>query len=467
MRILFIGSSTKEIYRDLKDSAPQYPPLGLAYMASVLEKEKFEVKIIDLAVENIKKDDLIKIIESYSPKIIGFSAVTPIVESAYKLIDFLKPHFQDITFIIGGPHPTALPEEAVRHADIIIRGEGERTIVEIAKAIKKNKTYKKIDGISFIHNGKIIHNKPMALIDDLDEIPYPARNLLPMDKYQYLSGKKTNISNIMFSRGCPFQCNYCNKNIFGYKTRLRSVENIIGEMDELVNEFNVNEIHISDDNFNFNRKNTMELCKTLKKRKLKINFFPHGGVRVNSVDSEQLKALKEVGFFAMIFGVESGNQQILNNIKKGITLQQARDAFKLAHKIKFDEIWGYFIFGLKGETIKTARETIKFAIELDPTIAKFHILVPLPGTEYYNELKSQNRLRIKRWSDFAIYSDPSFIPQNMTVQQLINIHKEAYRKFFFRPKIAYRVVNMAFKNPQKILSYGKAGLSILNLTNKK
>jgi radical SAM superfamily enzyme YgiQ (UPF0313 family) len=185
------------------------------------------------------------------------------------------------------------------------------------------------------------------------------------------------------------------------------------------------------------------------------------------VKQEQFKKFKEIGFYAIAFGVESGNQQILNNIKKGITLKQVRRAFKLAHKAGFEEISGYFMLGLKGETLQTAKDTINFAIELNPTIAKFHITVPYPGTEYYNELKAQNRLRIKRWFDYAIYSSPTFTPENISVKQLINLQKEAYRRYFFRPRAFLNILNAGLKNKDRMLNYIKLAPSVMKLVKNK
>ena len=466
MKILFIRPPTKEIYKDLKGSAPEYPPLGLAYVAAVLEKEGHEIRIIDLAVESINHIDLIRIIKTFGPEVIGLTAVTPNIEIAYSIIDKLRNRFKNITFLIGGPHVTSMPEEALEHADIVVRSEGEYTALEIIKSLENKKSLKNVDGISFKKNKKIIHNKSRKLIDNLDELPYPARHLLPMKKYQYLSGKGTRITNIMMSRGCPFRCNYCNKNIFGSNIRGRSIENILGEIDELVKKFNIDEIHVSDDTFNYDREKTVELFREIIKRRYGLKFFPHNGVRVNSVDEAQLDTLKKAGFYAIAFGVESGNQQIINNIRKGITLDQARKAFLMAKKVKFDEVIGYFMLGLKGENESTANDTINFSIELNPTIAKFHIVVPYPGTDFYNELKAENRLRIKKWSDFGLYSEPTFIPKDISLVKLLELYKKAYLKFYLRFDPITGIIMSMIKNPNKIKAYVLAGINILKMSGK-
>ncbi len=456
MKTLLIRPPAGDIYKKMKGVTPEYPPLGLAYLAAVLEENKHETKILDLAVEEFDVKDLIKFIEGFSPEIIGFTSTTPTIEQTYELAKMLKSEFKDKTFVLGGPHGSALPEEALEYFDIVVRGEGEHTTLEIAN----KKKLENIEGISFKHNNKKVHNKDRAPIANLDKLPLPARHLLKMDKYHYFGARKHPLTNIFTSRGCPFSCTYCNKLIFGKTYRVLGIKRVLDEIDELVNDFKIREIHISDDTFNFDRKRTIELFTEIKKRNYDLSFFPHNGVRVNSIDREVLKLLQDVGFYAMSYGVEAGNQSILNNIKKGITIQQVKDAVKLTKEFDF-ETWIFFILGLPGETKKTIMDSINLAVELEPDFAKFSILVPYPGTEVYSYYK--DRLTIKKWSDFGLWSGPTFNHENISVEELQKMFRYAYRKFYLRPRPMLKFMKRNIKNPSNVIENFKAGFNILRV----
>jgi len=461
IKTLLIKPPTGGIYKEMKKITPEYPPLGLAYIASFLERADHEVKIIDLSVENYDEIKLMKLIDKFSPAIIGITANTPTADSAYRIVHSLKSAFPDILFIMGGPHPTVLPDEALQYADVVIRGEGEETFLEIADKGFTKKMLMETKGISMRFNGKKIRNPDREFNTDLDSFPLPARHLLPMNKYHYFGARKYPLTNILTSRGCPFQCSYCNKKIFGHKFRARSPEDVLKEIDFLVQVLHIKEIHISDDTFCLDKKRVLEICRLVKERGYDLVFFPHNGFRVDTVDSELLESMKSAGFYAQVFGVESGNQQILMNIRKGITLEQVRTAFRLSKELGF-ETWGTFILGLMGETKQSAMDTIKFAIELDPDVAKIHILVPYPGTRDYERLK--DRMVVKEWADFGMFSGPTFEPENMTRDELYGLFKTAYRKFYFRSAPMLRILKKSIKSPKTILENINAGRSVLKIS---
>lgn len=462
MRILLIKPPTGETYKSLKSITPEYPPLSLAYIASYLENHDFEVKILDLGVEHLDTNKLLRFVDKFSPQIIGFTSTTPTIMKVYELINTLRFEFPDIKYVLGGSHATALPEEALKHVDIVIRGEGEETFLEVVKAIKTRKQIDNIKGISFKKNKKVFHNSDRALIANLDSIPLPAWHLLDLKKYHYFGAKRHPIASVFTSRGCPYNCSFCNKNIFSRKIRLRSNENIMKEVDLLVNQFGVKEIHISDDVFNINKKKTIDLCKNIQKRNYDLNFFPHNGVRVSSIDKQVLDAFWDAGFYGLAFGVESGDQKVLDYNSKGIKIAEIKKAFKLTKNYDFTT-WGFFILGLPGETKTSAMKTAKLAIELNPDIAKFSILVPFPGTRTYDLLKG--RLKTHDWSQFGLWQKPVFEPEHMTSQELLDIYKQATRKFYFRPKKIFQFTKEGLKDWNKMKEYSKAGLGLLKMTN--
>lgn len=425
MRILFIKPPTGNMYKKFSKVTPEYPPLGLAYLASVLEKEGNEVKIMDMAVDGISVDMFISLIEEFRPNVAGITATTPIVENAYKLIKIIKNH-TDSRILMGGAHVTALPNEAIeRGADAVLRGEAEITIF---KALKRNGIFEPI------------------YIDDLDSLPFPARHLLPMKKYRFFFSRRIPLTNIITSRGCIFNCVFCNKQVSGYRFRARSPQNVVDEMEHLVNEFGIREIHISDDAFTLDEKRAIDICNEIIKRKLDLTFFPHNGIRVDTVTEPLLEAMKKAGFYSLPFGVESGNQKVLDLTRKAYTLEQVRNAIRLAKKHGF-ETWGFFIFGLPGDTEETMQQTIDFAKELDLDVAKFHVLVPFPGSEIYNKLKSENRILVEKWSDYCFYDKSVFThPTGYMMDEYL---KKAYREFYFRPQFVLKTLFNVLKSPRR------------------
>ncbi len=461
MRVLLIKPPVDiRMYTHLKHLAPENPPIGLAYIASVLERDDFEVKILDLSTNRHDLSRLIKLVQDYSPSVIGFTSTTPLILTVYKIIDSLKKNFPDIKYVIGGPHPTALPEEGLEYADFIVRGEGEETFLELANAIKNKQKTSSIKGISFKHKKKCFHNPNRPLIKNLDEIPYPAWHLLDLKKYHYFGSKKASTANIFTSRGCPYTCSFCNKNIFGRTLRVRSNENILGEIDLLVNTFGVKRINFSDDVFNMNKTKTVALCKEITRRNYDLSLFPQNGVRVDSMDKEMLDSFWNAGFDGLVFGVESGDQRILDLNNKCITLKKISHAFKISKNYGFSR-WGLFLLGLPGETKKSIMKTINFSIKLNPDIAKFGVLVPYPGTKVYDIYK--DRLKTTNWSKFTVSGKPIFEHENMTSQELWDLYVYATRKFYFRPsKISY-FLKTALLNPGNLPNYIKTGLGMLRM----
>ena len=452
MKVLLVSPTFKEMYKELKGVATDYPTMGLAYVAAVLEKENCEVKIIDMSALDISTQHLLRIIEKFSPNLIGITLTTPLAETVYSMITRIKEQ-STIPIILGGVHPTSMPDECLQKgADIIVKREGEETVKELVHNLK---ALHKVKGISYKKDGKIYHNPDRDFIEDLDKLPFPARHLLPLEKYDFIDAKNRPVGPIMTSRGCPFGCVYCNKNICGLKFRARTAENVVDEIEEMVKKYGTKEIHIADDVFSLNKERAIKICDEIIRRKLKISILIANGVRVDSVDKELLTKMKQAGLYSISFGVESGSQEVLNKIHKSITLEQVRNAFKISKELKL-ETWGFFMCGLPGDTEKTMQMTIDFAKELDPDVAKFFITIPLPGTLLYNQLVKEGRMRAKDWSDFNFYYKPIYEHPNLDKKTIIAYHKKAFREFYFRPK---KLIQQAWraKSQKRLKSYIKAG----------
>ncbi|MBU0651111.1 B12-binding domain-containing radical SAM protein [bacterium] len=431
MKILLINPSQKESYGKL--TPPDYPPLGLAYIASVLEKENHNVEILDFDADiSTNEEFILKLKQNFD--IIGITSTSPTFKNAEKICMLIKENSSSIT-LLGGIHATIAPDECLKsnNIDFLIRGEGEKTIAELIKALKNKTDINQVDGISYKKDGKIIHTKNRELISNLDEIPFPARHLFKHQKYSYPDSLKTPVMPILTSRGCPHNCTYCcTKQIFTRKMRFRSAVNVVNEIEHLIEKYKVKEIHIWDDNFTLNKNRVFEIRDELKRRNINLAFAFPNGLRVDQVDENILKALKDMGTYSLAFGVESGDQKILDLVKKGTTLEQIEKAYKLAKQIGL-ETWGFFMIGLPGETEETIKTTINFAKKINPDVAKFHILKPFPGTEAYSQLNEKGLIIETDHSKYGIHTKPVHRLETLSQDDLLHWSKTAYREFYLRP----------------------------------
>jgi anaerobic magnesium-protoporphyrin IX monomethyl ester cyclase len=466
MNILLINPSQYKIYGSAM--SPDYPPLGLGYLGAILEKEGHKVKVLDIDAENISKGDLITLLKNFNPLLVGITCTTPTYKNAVELGALIK-NIIPTKIVLGGIHPTIDPENAIKakSIDMLIIGEGEKTIKELAEFIEKNETdFSKINGLVYKKENKIIINNPREMIQNLDELPFPARHLFGSRKYTYPDALYEQSFPIFTSRGCPGQCTYCcSKQIFCGKFRYRSAKNIVDEIEYLIKKYGAKEIHMWDDCFTLIKNRVFEVRNEFIKRKIKIKVAFPNGLRVDMVDPEILKALKEMGTYSIAFGVESGNQDILNKIKKGTKIEQIIKAFKETKKLGI-EIWGFFMIGLPGETKETIMDTINFAIKLNPDIAKFHILKPYPGSEAYHDLLKQNLIMDYDYSNYGIHIGPVHRLPTVSKKEMMAYQKLAYRKFYLRPSILLKQLKR-IKSWNRFKLNMAAGLSVFGMMFKK
>ncbi len=413
------------------------PPLGLGYMASVLRNAGHRVGLLDCINDGIKGDALAAIFSETSPELVGITAMSagyPQVVETCKLVR----KSCNAKIVIGGPHATALSEPTLREtgADFVIIGEGEKTVVELAAALEKKSTcVKKVDGLAYIDgNGKFTKTKQRALIENLDELPFPAWDLMPPDKYSNaphgMLVKSLPVATIVTSRGCPYDCSFCASNgIWHRQFRMRSPKNVVDEIEFLTRTFGVREIHIEDDNFTLVKRHAMNICKGIIERGIKISWTCPNGVRADALDLELLRTMKESGCYLLSFGIESGSDALLKRHSKCINKSRIRNAIGLCKRVGI-ETSGFFIIGLPGETKETIDQTIRFSKELDLDRAHFSIFTPMPGSRLWNEMKDKINAS---WDKFSLvdvaYS--SEIPE----EELKREQKRAFYSFFMRPKI--------------------------------
>jgi len=448
-KILLVSPSKFEVYG--KMAPPDYLPLGIAYLGAVLENAGHAVDIIDIDADGINDAMFVDSLgKGYD--IVGFSITTPTFQNAQKLAELVKRNSKSTT-VMGGIHATILPGDCLRggHVDYVVRGEGERTILEFVDALAGKMKLEDVRGLSYMRDGARVDTPNRELIENLDEIPFPARHLFRQQKYTYPDALLSPSMPILSSRGCPHGCTYCaTKILFSRRARLRSAKNLVDEIEQLILRYGLREVHFWDDNYTCNRKRVFEIRDEIKRRGIKINIVFASGLRVDQVDREILECLKDMGTYSMAFGVESGNQAVLDHVKKGTTLRQIEEAFSLAKEVGF-ETWGFFILGLPGDTPQSIRDTIEFAKKIDPDVAKFHILKPYPGTEAYEELRENGFLLSTDYAKYGIHTPPVHRLSEVTADELMSWQKRAYRKFYLRPgKIFKHLMRMKSWNRIKL-----------------
>lgn len=404
MKVLLIHSPYMKAFGPYDKVGPISFPMGLGYIAAVLLEEGFKVSLLDPENERIGFEGIRKRIREEAPDIVGISCVTPTFSNAQKVAKIVKEEIRCL-IVLGGVHASALPEQTLGNYpefDIVVIGEGEYTMRELCEAIQSDrKELDNIKGIAFRKNGRVIKTPPREWISDLDGLPFPARHLVNMEGYKIQPhmniGKKT--ATMITSRGCPFNCIFCSAHInMGRGYRPHSPKRVIAEIEHLKQNYGIQHIYFHDDTITVQKDRVAEICNLLLAKKIGISWICMA--RVNSLSEDLAALMKKAGCYGIGFGVESGDETVLKNIKKGITLEQCRAAYRYCKKFGI-RTYATLMFGNPGETKESAEKTIKFAIELDPDIAMFYVLTPFPGSEVFN---MYNKKLFQASEDFDSYN---------------------------------------------------------------
>ncbi len=355
------------------------PPLALAYLAAALQAAGIEVAVLDAVVHPYSPSMLEELLHHFRPHIAGTTAVTMTIDHALQIIRDVKRIDPGIQTVIGGPHVTFCRDDTFRRCpelDIIVRGEGEHTLVELVRAVETGRPFEAIPGLAFQKNGRIITTPQRKLIADLDSLPVPNRRVLALGRYRAL-GMAVSMTT---SRGCPFQCIFCvGRKMVGAKVRYRSPQTVVDEMQQLAG-LNFCQINIADDLFSASPDHCLAVCDEILRRGLSVAWTAFA--RVDTVSAQMLQRMQAAGCRALSFGIESANSAILQTIRKGITQKQVVSAVRLCREAGIIP-YASFILGLPGETPQTIRETLAFGEQLKQfgLLYGFHLLVPFPGTE--------------------------------------------------------------------------------------
>ena len=420
----------------LQSTGYPQPPLGLALIAAVLEREGFIVELIDANALKLRPGQVAALL--LDTDIIGLTAMTPTITGAAEIARQVKKIKRGSTIILGGTHGTLMPAEtlsAIPEIDIVVRGEGELTAVELLRGLRSKHPLAEIQGISYRSEGQIYHTDSRDLIDDLDSLPFLAYHMLPLHKYKPHPphGRAYPFATIITSRGCPYRCSYCSKPIFGSIFRAQSPERVIDEISYYMSKFGVREIAFYDDVLTLDKKRIHAISDGILKIGRKLNWTCES--RVNLVDREILRHMKAAGCYAIAYGIESASQEILDAIHKGIKPEQVIEAIRMTREAGMQTI-GYFMIGSPGETRDTINATIEFAKSLKLDFVQFSITTPLPGSELYKIYRESGRADVP-WESYVYESTsdietPVFESANLKRADLRYFRAQAYKRFYLR-----------------------------------
>ncbi|MCJ7582065.1 MAG: B12-binding domain-containing radical SAM protein, partial [Candidatus Aminicenantes bacterium] len=389
MNILLINPPAENLVKtfapdSITEEMGVYPPMGLLYIASYAKKvlsDDFHIEILDTQVEEMNSGQIRTHLERKKPDVVGISCMTFLLIDVLNVARLAKEINPDVHVVIGGAHPTIYPREMVSlpEIDSIVMGEGEISFSKLLVALAERQSPDGIQGLGYKKNGQVIINEARDFIQDLDAMPFPDREFLPYHRYYNLLGKGSEImTSLVTSRGCPHNCIFCTSKD-GRLCRQRSPENVVQEIEECVAK-GITDFDVIDDTFSINRKRVLAITDLIIKKGLKITMDVRA--RVDQVDQHILDQLAKAGCRRIRFGVESGDIEVLKNLKKGITLEQINAAFKMAKKSGI-VTFAYFMLGSPGETELDIKKSIKLAKKIDPDFVQFLITTPFPATELY------------------------------------------------------------------------------------
>lgn len=437
----------KLIYKNAKIKAgvPVNPFLNLALLATPVLEAGFTARILDLDLEDNPDACLIQKIKEEKPRFAGITFTTPLYSEASRLAKLIKDTNPATIVVGGGPHATTFPKEILNDADFDIAAIGEADYT--MRDLLTTTDWREIKGIVFKKDGMLFDTGRAAFIENLDELPFPSWQLYDLKKYDILSlsNRKSPPGYLETSRGCPWGCVFCNKNIHGRKFRAKSPKRLVDEIEYML-KAGFREINVLDDTFSTDVERAKAICDEIVKRGLKFPWHPLNGMRVDRSDKELFIKMRLSGCYKVSFGIESGNQEVLNAIDKNIKLDQIRKAVKWAKEVGF-ETFGYFMIGLPGETEESIKDTISFAKELKLDIAKFNITIPLPGTKMFEAWDAQGLIKTKDWDKYNFYAPSHELYTHPTLSHdiLEKYYRKAYQEFYLSPSYLFRRIAVGIK----------------------
>lgn len=471
-KILLIspGLSREKQAGGLKDIANVLPTLGVGYIAALLERDNFAVRILDCIGCPMDEAEIMESIRGFDPDLIGITATILNINVACQLGRVLKGKFPKAVLAIGGPQFSSNPAETFEKDifDFGVIGEGEITFLEAANALRCGDfSPGKIKGLVCKSEGKIIQNEPRPYISDLDTLPHPAMHLYPaLSVYKPVpaSYKAKPVGLMITSRGCPYRCIFCDRTVFGNKFRAHSPKYVVDEMELLINKFGAKEIRFMDDTFTMDPKRTQAISEEILKRGIKVPWTCL--TRVDRVSLDMLKTMKRAGCWQVIYGLESGDNGMLERMKKGVTVEDNEKAVKLAKAAGLN-VRATFVFGMPGESARSIKKTVNFAKKAKLDVVNFFTVILYPGNELFKIAKKEGKILHSDYEQYTSLIDPEkthlhYVPEGMSEKELKNAIVQAYRDYYFRPEFVIRQA-LGVRGIEDINRYWQAFRSLILL----
>ncbi|MFH0911029.1 MAG: radical SAM protein [Planctomycetota bacterium] len=441
------------------------PPLGLLSLAGYLEAHSdHRVEVIDSQVEELSYEALEERIRAAAPDAVGLTAMTMTLVDVLRTARLVKKARPGALVVLGGPHVHLFPEETIAfpEVDFLVRGEGEEAFPELLEYAGDKRRLREVKGLVFKDGERTVITDARPAIEDLDRLPFPARRLVPYQRYSSLLAKGDCVTTVFTSRGCPYRCAFCARPHLGKRFRARSPRNVVDELEEC-KRMGIDEFLVYDDTFTVDRERVIDICAEIVRRRLDIGFDIRA--RVDTISDAMLAALKRAGCRGIHYGVEAGTAKILQVLKKGITIEQAAEVFRLT-KRRGIPVLAYFMIGNPTETREDIEETFRVARRLAPDYVHMTILTPFPGTEIYARGLESGVLPSDVWRAFAKNPDASFDPphwgERFTRGELNELLVEGYRRFYLRPSyILRRLVRL--RSFSEFKRKARAGLKVLGM----
>lgn len=417
----------------------QPPPLGLAYAAAIAQRAGHEVIIIDANCRpRLSKQKVLQQINSFKPDMLGFMLTVYMFRQTLGWIKSLK-ETTNLPMIVGNILLELYPKEVMSHKEIDygIIGSAQKSLPHLLDALKHKADISEIKGVCYKREGEVFINSPDTLKEDFDTLPFPARQLLPNHKYYTVMSKRKNFTIMITSKGCPSKCGFCHVKNIPYSAR--KAEGVVDEIEQCFRKFNIREIEFFDPIFTFDKRRVIEICKAIRKKRIGLSWACRA--RADQIDEELLNEMKSAGCSRIYYGIECGNQNILDNVSKGITLEYIR---KIANLTKQKGILtlGFFLIGAPGDTIETIKDTINFASKLNLDYAQFHKTVAKPTTILYDEVKRITNRDYWREHILGIAGEERLPTPwtDVSEKEIEHYTIKAYRKFYFRPSRLAKII---------------------------
>jgi anaerobic magnesium-protoporphyrin IX monomethyl ester cyclase len=456
MKFSFISASPNEGIdaREGNKSIAAFPPLSILYLASVLEEIGVEVSVLDQPALGLTVEETLRWVEKENPDVLGFSTLTSSGQTAGLISNKVKEKNPEVTTVFGNHHATFNAERILRKypsVDIVARGEGEKTVLELANCLKNGEDLKKVRGINFRNEGKMVSTPDQPLIKDLDSLPLPDRKLIDVEYHCVIAGANIapkKFTSIVTSRGCVYGCRFCSCTELAKKRwRPRSAKNTLEELQFLASE-GYKQLIFVDDAFTMNPKRVIEICRGIRREKLDLEWICEG--RVDICSYGMLREMVQAGCRVLYLGIENANQRILDYYNKGITPEQSETAVRTAKKAGVDVIAGSFIMGAPDETREEIWNTIKFAQRVPIDLPQFNILGAHPGNDIWNEFVAKGFLDPEKWWEKGVAVSEVYPYAKVSRDEILRMMHNAFFQHVYRPSFLVKQVAQTFKSSYRM-----------------